>query len=65
VAAKGTKGKKTSRRNLTAFLCADVVGYSRLVSDNPQETLHTLTESRRVFSDKIEKFGDRDVRASA
>jgi len=29
-----TKGKKSTQRKLTAILCADVVGYSRLMGDD-------------------------------
>ena len=34
MAAKSNKGKKTTQRKLTAILCADVVGYSRLMGDD-------------------------------
>ena len=34
MAAKGTKGKKGTQRKLTAILCADVAGYSRLMGAN-------------------------------
>ncbi len=29
-----SKGKKSTQRKLTAILCADVVGYSRLMGEN-------------------------------
>ncbi len=51
------------QRKLTAILCADVVGYSRLMGENEESTLRTLTEYRQVFSDYIEKFRGRIVNA--
>jgi len=36
-------------RKLAAILCADVEGYSRLMQDDPEGTLHTLTAHREVF----------------
>ena len=39
MAAKGTKGKQSTQRKLTAILCADVVGYSRLMGENEEATL--------------------------
>ena len=51
------------QRKLTAILCADVVGYSRLMGENEKATVRTLTEYRQVFSDYIERFGGRVVDA--
>ena len=51
------------QRKLTAILCADVVGYSRLMGEDPEATLASLTESRQVFSDRITKFRGRIVNA--
>ena len=34
MASKSTKSKKSTQRKLTAILCADVVGYSRLMGDD-------------------------------
>ena len=42
------------QRKLTAILCADVVGYSRLMGENEAATLRLLTEYRQAFSDYIE-----------
>jgi len=50
-------------RKLTAILCTDVVGYSRLMGDDPEGTLKTLTEYREVFSDKIQEYKGRVVNA--
>ncbi|MEE8436365.1 MAG: adenylate/guanylate cyclase domain-containing protein, partial [bacterium] len=51
------------QRKLTAILCTDVVGYSRLMGDDPEGTLSTLTEYREVFSAKIQEFKGRVVNA--
>ncbi|MCH8888557.1 MAG: adenylate/guanylate cyclase domain-containing protein, partial [SAR324 cluster bacterium] len=51
------------QRKLTAILCADVVGYSRLMGENEKATLRTLTEYRQVFAGYIEKFRGRIVNA--
>ncbi len=51
------------QRKLTAILCADVVGYSRLMGENEPATVRTLTEYRQVFADYIEKFQGRVVNA--
>jgi adenylate cyclase len=50
-------------RRLSAVLCADVVGYSRLMQDDDNATLRALTECRGVFSTQIEKNGGRIVNA--
>ncbi|MCH8077277.1 MAG: hypothetical protein IIC64_15845, partial [SAR324 cluster bacterium] len=51
------------QRKLTAIMCADVVGYSRLMGENEKATLRTLTEYRQVFAGYIEKFRGRIVNA--
>ena len=51
------------QRKLTAILCADVVGYSRLMGENEKATLRILTDYRQVFADYIEKFRGRIVNA--
>jgi len=51
------------KRKLTAILVADVVGYSRLMGDDPDGTLETLTEYRQVFSDRMAECGGRVVNA--
>ena len=38
------------QRKLTAIMCADVVGSSRLMGENEKATLRTLTEYRQVFA---------------
>ena len=37
-------GKKVIQRMLTAILCADVVGYSRLMGADEEATIETLTD---------------------
>ncbi len=51
------------QRKLTAILCADVAGYSRLMGENEKATLRALTDYRQVFSVNIEKFRGRIVDA--
>ena len=48
------------QRKLTAILCADVVGYSRLMGDDPEGTLRAFTEFREVFSNKKRKLAERN-----
>ena len=48
MASKGTQ------RKLAAILCADVVGYSRLMGADEEATIETLTAYRRVFTSQIE-----------
>ena len=49
----GSMSESDVQRKLTAILVTDVVGYSRLMGDDPEGTLKTLTKYREVFSDKI------------
>ena len=44
-----SKGKKATQRKLTAILCADVMGYSRLMGADEEATIETLTAYRKVF----------------
>ncbi|MCH8842100.1 MAG: adenylate/guanylate cyclase domain-containing protein [SAR324 cluster bacterium] len=48
-------------RKLTAILSADVKGYSRLMGDDEEATLHTLTAYRDVFSSHIDHHRGRVV----
>jgi class 3 adenylate cyclase len=50
-------------RKLAALLCADVVGYSRLMQQDDQGTLRLLTESRALFATKVAVHGGRIVNA--
>ena len=51
------------RRKLAAILCADVVGYSRLMSDDEQATISTLQACRDIFKDHITVHEGRVVDA--
>ncbi|MBS0233766.1 MAG: adenylate/guanylate cyclase domain-containing protein [Proteobacteria bacterium] len=47
------------KRKIAAILAADIVGYSRLVGDDEEETLRRLENYRAVFGDFITRFGGR------
>ena len=49
------------QRKLTAIMCADGVGYSRLMGANEKATLRTLTDYQQVFADYVEMFRGRIV----
>ncbi len=63
MASKSTQRKKDTQRKLTAILCADVAGYSRLMGADEEATIETLTAYRRVFLSKIKKHRGRVVDA--
>ena len=50
-------------RKLTAILAADVVGYSRLMGDDHEATLKTLTAYRELFASNIRQHKGRVVNA--
>ena len=50
-------------RKLTAVFVADVVGYSRLMGEDPDATVKTLAEYREVFSSLIQFSRGRVVNA--
>jgi adenylate cyclase len=50
-----------ANHKLTAILSADVVGYSRLMGDDEQATLATLTEYRTLMRGQIESRRRRVV----
>jgi adenylate cyclase len=52
-----------NERKLAAILSADVAGYSRLMGDNEQATLATLTEYRNVMREQIAAHHGRVVNA--
>ncbi len=62
MALKAIQSKKTTRK-LTAILCADVVGYSRLMGADEEATIETLTAYRKVFISQIKKHRGRVVDA--
>jgi formylglycine-generating enzyme required for sulfatase activity/class 3 adenylate cyclase len=49
------------KRKLAAILSADVVGYSRLMGDNEEATIRTLTDYRKVMGNLIELHRGRVV----
>ena len=49
------------RRKISAILSADVVGYSRLMGDNEEETVRTLTRYRKFIFGLIQEHRGRVV----
>jgi adenylate cyclase len=50
---------KGFKRKLTAILSADVVGYSRLMGEDEEATVRTLTSYREVFSTLIQQHNGK------
>jgi len=42
-------------RKLTAILCADVLGYSRLIGDDEEATLRTFSSHRKIIDALIKQ----------
>ncbi len=51
-------------RKLTAILCADVCGYSRLMGKNEEATLRSLCSSRKLIDSLIEQHRGRFVNSA-
>src|SRR5215469_11915509 len=51
-------------RKLTAILCADVSGYSRLMGEDEEATLRTLSSHRRLIDPLIEQHRGRFVNSA-
>jgi adenylate cyclase len=51
-------------RKLTAILCADVFGYSRLMGENEEATLRTLSSHRKQIDSLIEQHHGRFVNSA-
>ena len=51
-------------RKLTAILCADVFGYSRLMGENEEATHRTLTSYRKLIDSLIEQYHGRFVNSA-
>jgi adenylate cyclase len=51
-------------RKLTAILCADVHGYSRLMGENEEATVRTLSAHRRIIDGLIEQHHGRFVNSA-
>ncbi len=54
---------QNAKRKLVAIVAADVVGYSRLMGDDEEATLRTLTEYRALMGDCIGRHDGRLVDA--
>ena len=52
------------RRKLSAILGADVEGYSLLMIDDEEATIHTLTTYRKAITNLIEQYRGRLVDAT-
>ena len=55
--------QKGFKRKLTAILSADVVGYSRLMGDDEESTIRTLTDYRSAMTSLIQEHRGRVVDA--
>jgi adenylate cyclase len=51
------------KRKLAAILRADVEGYSRLMDDDEEATVRTLTTYRNAITDLVQQFRGRVVDA--
>jgi class 3 adenylate cyclase len=51
-------------RKLAAILCADVYGYSRLMGEDEEATLGTLTSHRKLIDSQIENHHGRFVNSA-
>src|SRR5260370_16231869 len=51
-------------RKLTAILCADVFGYSRLMGENEEATLRTLSSHRKLIDSLVEQHHGRFVNSA-
>src|SRR5262249_22455848 len=51
-------------RKLTAILCADVHGYSRLMGDDEVATFRTVSSHRKIIDNLIEQYHGRFVNAA-
>ena len=49
------------KRKLTAILSADVKGYSRLMGEDEEATVRTITAHRKVIGSVIQKYRGRVV----
>src|SRR5215469_11259462 len=52
------------QRKLTAILCADVYGYSRLMGEDEEATLRTLSTYRKIIDGLIENHRGRFVNSA-
>jgi len=47
------------KRKITAIMAADIVGYSKLVSDDEEETIRRMSSYRSVFEDFVARYFGR------
>jgi adenylate cyclase len=55
--------ENADHRKLTAILCADVKGYSKLMGEDESYTVGALKECRRLFAKNIHNYEGRVVNA--
>jgi adenylate cyclase len=53
--------QESFKRKLTAILSADVEGYSRLMDQDEEETIRTLTAHRSAITDVVRQYRGRVV----
>ena len=53
--------EKGFKRKLAAILSADVKGYSRLMGDDEEATIHTITEYREIIAEQVKQHEGRVV----
>jgi adenylate cyclase len=53
--------EKVFKRKLAAILSADVEGYSRLMDDDEEATIRTLTAYRSAITDLVQQYRGRVV----
>src|SRR5216683_1730934 len=61
IRSEGPNRQFRLERKLTAILCADVQGYSRLMGDDEEATFRTLTAHRKIIDGLIEFHHGRFV----
>ena len=49
------------KRKLAAIFSADVKGYSRLMEDDEEATIHTITEYRKIITEQVKQHEGRVV----
>ncbi len=63
MAAKSGKGKTATQRKLTAILCADVVGYSRLMGEGTRPLVYDGSMGKCRIVVVFQKFPCKSCRA--
>jgi adenylate cyclase len=57
-------GGEIVERKLTAILCADVYGYSRLMGEDEEATLRSLSAHRQIIDGLIDQHRGRFVNSA-